>query len=35
MINGVNWWVVTKLDVLDVLDEVPVCVGYKDQRKKV
>jgi len=29
MINGVNWWVVTKLDVLDVLDEVPVCVGYK------
>src|SRR5207253_4148578 len=25
MINGVNWWVVTKLDVLDVLDEVPVC----------
>ncbi len=24
MINGVNWWVVTKLDVLDELDEVPV-----------
>jgi adenylosuccinate synthase len=29
MINGVNWWVVTKLDVLDELDEIPVCVGYK------
>ncbi len=28
-INGVSWWVVTKLDVLDELDEVPVCVGYK------
>ncbi|HEY2236565.1 MAG TPA: adenylosuccinate synthase [Candidatus Angelobacter sp.] len=35
MINGVNWWVVTKLDVLDVLDEVPVCVGYKIKGKKV
>ena len=35
MINGVNWWVVTKLDVLDELDEVPVCVGYKINGKKV
>jgi adenylosuccinate synthase len=26
--------VVTKLDVLDVLDEVPVCVGYKIKGKK-
>ncbi|HZS27707.1 MAG TPA: adenylosuccinate synthase [Candidatus Angelobacter sp.] len=34
MINGVNWWVVTKMDVLDVLDEVPVCVGYKIKGKK-
>ena len=34
MINGVNCWVVTKLDVLDVLDEVPVCVGYKVNGKK-
>jgi adenylosuccinate synthase len=34
MINGVNWWVVTKLDVLDELDEVPVCVGYKVNGKK-
>jgi adenylosuccinate synthase len=29
MINGVSWWVVTKLDVLDELAEVPVCVAYK------
>jgi adenylosuccinate synthase len=35
MINGVNWWVVTKLDVLDELDEIPVCVGYKIKGKKV
>jgi adenylosuccinate synthase len=34
MINGVNWWVITKLDVLDVLDEIPVCVGYKINGKK-
>jgi adenylosuccinate synthase len=34
MINGVNWWVVTKLDVLDELDEIPVCVGYKIHGKK-
>src|SRR5262249_4067947 len=34
MINRVKWWVVTKLDVLDELDEVPVCVGYKINGKK-
>jgi adenylosuccinate synthase len=34
MINGVNWWVVTKLDVLDELSEIPVCVGYKISGKK-
>ena len=34
MINGVNWWVVTKLDVLDHLDEIPVCVSYKVNGKK-
>src|SRR5262249_23938887 len=34
MINGVNWWVVTKLDVLDEMDEIPVCVGYKFNGKK-
>jgi adenylosuccinate synthase len=34
MINGVNWWVITKLDVLDELEEVPVCVGYKVKGRK-
>jgi adenylosuccinate synthase len=29
MINGTSWLVVTKLDVLDELTEIPVCVGYK------
>jgi adenylosuccinate synthase len=29
MVNGVSWWVVTKMDVLDELAEIPVCVGYK------
>jgi len=29
MINGTNWLVVTKLDVLDELAEIPVCVGLK------
>jgi len=34
MINGINWLVVTKLDVLDELAEIPVCVGYKIKGKK-
>jgi adenylosuccinate synthase len=34
MINGTNWLVVTKLDVLDELAEIPVCVGYKIDGKK-
>ena len=29
MINGTSWLVVTKLDVLDELQAIPVCVGYK------
>ena len=28
-INGTEWLVVTKLDVLDTLGEIPVCTGYK------
>ncbi len=34
MINGIESLVVTKLDVLDDLAEVPVCVGYKINGKK-
>jgi len=29
MINGISWLVVTKLDVLDELAEIPICVAYK------
>ncbi|MGA3049852.1 MAG: adenylosuccinate synthase [Terracidiphilus sp.] len=28
-VNGAEWLVVTKLDVLDTLAEVPICVGYE------
>jgi adenylosuccinate synthase len=28
-VNGAEWLVVTKLDVLDTLDEIPVCIGYE------
>ena len=34
MINGISWLVVTKLDVLDELAEIPVCVAYKIKGKK-
>jgi adenylosuccinate synthase len=34
MINGISWLVVTKLDVLDELAEIPICVGYKISGKK-
>jgi adenylosuccinate synthase len=34
MINGISWFVVTKLDVLDELAEIPVCVGYRVDGKK-
>src|SRR5512146_2484730 len=34
MINGIAWLVVTKLDVLDELAEIPVCVGYRVNGKK-
>ena len=34
MINGISRLVVTKLDVLDELEEIPVCVGYKINGKE-
>jgi adenylosuccinate synthase len=34
MINGTSWLVVTKLDVLDELAEIPVCVSYKVNGKE-
>ncbi|HEY4682723.1 MAG TPA: adenylosuccinate synthase [Candidatus Acidoferrales bacterium] len=29
MINGLDSWIVTKLDILDSLAEIPVCTGYR------
>jgi adenylosuccinate synthase len=29
MVNGTEWLVITKLDVLDSLDEIPICTSYK------
>ncbi len=34
MINGTEWLVVTKLDVLDTLAEIPVCTGYRIDGKE-
>ena len=34
-INGTEWLVVTKLDVLDELAEIPVCTGYRIHGKAV
>lgn len=34
-INGTEWLVVTKMDVLDGLDEIPVCVAYEIDGKKI
>ncbi len=35
MINGTEWLVVTKLDVLDELAEIPVCTGYRIAGKPI
>ena len=34
MINGISWLVVTKLDVLDELAELPICIAYKVDGKQ-
>jgi len=28
-VNGAEWLVITKMDVLDELEEIPVCIGYE------
>jgi adenylosuccinate synthase len=35
MVNGFDTLLITKLDVLDTLEEIPVCVGYKIQGEDV
>lgn len=34
-VNGIAWLVVTKMDVLDGLDDIPVCTGYEIDGKRV
>jgi adenylosuccinate synthase len=34
-VNGTEWLVVTKMDVLDGLHEIPVCIGYEIDGKRV
>jgi adenylosuccinate synthase len=29
MLNGIDWWAITKLDVLDTLDKLRICVAYE------
>ncbi|HEY9127657.1 MAG TPA: adenylosuccinate synthetase, partial [Acidobacteriaceae bacterium] len=33
-VNGTEWLVITKMDVMDELAEIPVCVGYEIDGKK-
>jgi len=33
-VNGTEWLVITKLDVLDELDEIPICVAYEIDGRK-
>ncbi|MDH7515559.1 MAG: adenylosuccinate synthase [Bacteroidota bacterium] len=35
MINGVDALCMTKIDVLDTLDEIPVCIGYEMEGKRL
>src|SRR5689334_19832634 len=35
MVNGFDTLMITKLDVLDLLDEIPVCVGYRLKGEEV
>jgi adenylosuccinate synthase len=32
-VNGAEWLVITKLDVLDELEEIPICIGYELEGK--
>ena len=34
MLNGISWLVITKLDILDQLNEIPICVAYKIDGKE-
>lgn len=35
MINGIDWWCMTKLDVLDKVDVIRICVAYEYQGQRL
>jgi adenylosuccinate synthase len=35
MINGIDWWAITKLDVLDELETIKVCVAYEFEGRRL
>jgi len=35
MVNGVNWWAVTKLDVLDAFKTLKICVAYDLEGQRI
>ncbi|MGA0333188.1 MAG: adenylosuccinate synthase [Kiritimatiellia bacterium] len=35
MVNGVNWWAVTKLDVLDGFERLKICVAYEVDGERI
>lgn len=35
MVNGVNWWAITKLDVLDGFETLKICVAYEVDGERI
>ena len=35
MVNGINWWAVTKMDVLDHFETIKICVAYDLDGKRI
>jgi adenylosuccinate synthase len=35
MVNGITWWVITKLDVLDTFETISLCVAYELDGKRI
>jgi len=35
MVNGIRWWAVTKLDVLDGFDTIRICVAYERNGERI
>jgi adenylosuccinate synthase len=35
MINGIDWWAVTKLDVLDGVETIRLCTAYEDHGRRL